>query len=353
LALSARRLTPLLAEVHLALLRIVLKDEQLLWESGVKHASWRLRAQLSINKLRSGQWESLFGFVVTYTEGAAFREQLSQLRNTELAAAGVGLLAGAGADASAAGYASATASPLNTPRNGGADGEDVLPEAAAPGPELDGFTSYLEHGWLRECEALLCSVMDEPAAQPFLRPMEETRNMNEEQKASYRAIVQEPMDLGTALAGLRAGKYATLSALDNDLQTIWENANALLDDSSPELSQTRQLFGSWTRACQRSSCNRRVRLRRRAARGGPTRAAWRERQIGAAAGAAARRQPLVLLRRDVGQNVAHRARSRWAACAPAPACSCGCSRARTRRRTRGWSCCPRCPSRRPTCSLSA
>jgi len=82
------------------------------------------------------------------------------------------------------------------------------------------LTSLLPCAAVRQCDALIKSLIKRSQGQHFSRPVE-WKKMG---LHDYPKLIKEPMDLGTVVEKLAKSDYARLEAFANDTRLVWKNA---------------------------------------------------------------------------------------------------------------------------------
>jgi hypothetical protein len=73
---------------------------------------------------------------------------------------------------------------------------------------------------LTQCHAILKAIMAKGTAGPFLEPVDwQTYHLYD-----YPQLIKNPMDLGTILTNLEAGKFSTPDQVAKDVRLVWRNA---------------------------------------------------------------------------------------------------------------------------------
>uniref|UniRef100_A0A061RZE7 Dna-binding bromodomain-containing protein n=1 Tax=Tetraselmis sp. GSL018 TaxID=582737 RepID=A0A061RZE7_9CHLO len=104
---------------------------------------------------------------------------------------------------------------------------------------------------LGRCLHAIEKLMQKPGAEPFCTPMDPN------EFPGSRELIRRPMDLGTIAEKLRPGlrtgwgtvEYKSVADVANDVAQVWENCEALFEESSPVALSCRRLDAIFRKYC--------------------------------------------------------------------------------------------------------
>ena len=96
--------------------------------------------------------------------------------------------------------------------------------------------------WVSRAVAALLQIIGHPIAAPFAEPVPPEVPM-------YYNIIEKPMDLGTILTNLQAGKYTGPQELYADTNLVWANCRKYNEPDSEIAVAAKQLEGAWKQLC--------------------------------------------------------------------------------------------------------
>uniref|UniRef100_A0A7S2RSS3 Uncharacterized protein n=1 Tax=Mucochytrium quahogii TaxID=96639 RepID=A0A7S2RSS3_9STRA len=198
-AVCFKRISNLLEEVHMSMLRVVVGEHNKWWnEFPTSAPAMMYRKELRDELVESGSWDLVLANLILFEEGKPLKKVAAQTW--------------------------------------------VPPVVVAQQPREEEEACDVSEDWVSECLAIISAMANSEDAAIFRGPMHLNEGVIED---DYKRVIETPIDLTIIKNKLLEGNYSKIQDLTTDLQLMWDNCHAYFQPESKEVMASKNIIDAF------------------------------------------------------------------------------------------------------------